>query len=307
MKTGMKKVMLMSLMALVATMMTSCMSIGINNDRDNTPTQVHEINQVTVMQPFNDVDIVGPFKIIYEQGEQHTVRIEASEQELNEMTVYVKEKELRIRKSVAKPTVSLDHVKVYVTSPDIQKIDLAGSGVFAASNPITASDNLDALNKCDIPRYIYYIGVLSFAYCESLTSFTIPKPVKRDWIESVGLENGVFFGCKNLTEIYLPEKMHDLMSYNFPYSRDPFANCPSLKTIYVPAGAKQKILNIFGSKYDQLVVEISKQEQAQEASRHQDSSTQNVEHYESPMVVYKHKLSITGKLMSFFKSLIKKK
>ena len=164
-----------------------------------------------------------------------------------------------------------------------------------------------SLNKCDIPRYIYYIGVLSFAYCESLTSFTIPKPVKRDWIESVGLENGVFFGCKNLTEIYLPEKMHDLMSYNFPYSRDPFANCPSLKTIYVPAGAKQKILNIFGSKYDQLVVEISKQEQAQEASRHQDSSTQNVEHYESPMVVYKHKLSITGKLMSFFKSLIKKK
>jgi len=164
-----------------------------------------------------------------------------------------------------------------------------------------------SLNKCDIPRYIYYIGVLSFAYCESLTSFTIPKPVKRDWIESVGLENGVFFGCKNLTEIYLPEKMHDLMSYNFPYSRDPFANCPSLKTIYVPAGAKQKILNIFGSKYDQLVVEISKQEQAQEASRHQDSSTQNVEHYEPPMVVYKHKLSITGKLMSFFKSLIKKK
>lgn len=143
MKTDMKKVMLMSLMVMVATMMTSCMSIGINNDRDNTPTQVHEINQVTVMQPFNDVDIVGPFKIIYEQGEQHTVRIEASEQELNEMTVYVKEKELRIRKSVAKPTVSLDHVKVYVTSPDIQKIDLAGSGVFAASNPITASDNLD--------------------------------------------------------------------------------------------------------------------------------------------------------------------
>ena len=95
------------------------------------------------MQPFDAVDIGDAFKVIYDQGAKHSVRIEATEQALKEMTVYVKDHELRIRKSVAKPTVSFKDVKVYVTSPDIQSIELAGSGLFAASNPITASKDLD--------------------------------------------------------------------------------------------------------------------------------------------------------------------
>ena len=104
--------------------------------------------------------------------------------------------------------------------------------------------------------------------------------------------------------------MHDLMSYDFHFRRDPFANCPSLKKIYVPAGAKQKILNILGSKYDQLVVEITKQEQAQEASRQditQGISRQNIKPDEPSMPIQKSQSSIVGKSLSFFKSLIKKK
>jgi hypothetical protein len=70
------------------------------------------------------------------------VRIEASEQALKEMTVYVKDYELRIRPAVKKPTVSFADVKVFVTSPDISMVDLTGAGLFSASNPVTSSKDL---------------------------------------------------------------------------------------------------------------------------------------------------------------------
>ena len=134
----------MSLVALVALTMTSCMSVNFgDNGADKTPTQVPASNQVTAMQSFDEVDIAGAFKVVYEQGAEHSVRIEATEQELKEMTVYVKDGELRIRKAVKKPTVSFKNVKVYVTSPKLTKIELAGSGLFAASNAIGTNDDLD--------------------------------------------------------------------------------------------------------------------------------------------------------------------
>jgi len=137
----MKKVINLALVAVVAIMMASCMSIilGDNGSKDSTPTQVPQINQAVTLSAFDKVAIGDAFKIIYEQGEQCSVRIEASEQALKEMTVYVKDGELRIRKAVDKPTVSFKEVKVYVTSPDIKRVDLAGSGMFTASNPVEAS------------------------------------------------------------------------------------------------------------------------------------------------------------------------
>ena len=140
----MKKYFVMSLVALVALTMTSCMSVNFgDNGADKTPTQVPAINQVTAMQPFDEVDITGAFKVVYEEGTEHSVRVEASEQELKEMTVYVKDGELRIRKAVKKPTVSFKNVKIYVTSPKLKRIELAGSGLFAASNAIGTNDDLD--------------------------------------------------------------------------------------------------------------------------------------------------------------------
>ena len=143
----MKKICLMSLMALVAvTMMSSCVSVNLHNrDYDTTPTQVTEINKVTTVQPFDEVSVANAFKVIYEQGTEHSVRIEASEQAFKEMTVYVKDGELRIRKAVKKtsPMVSFSDVKVYVTSATIKDIDLAGSGLFVASNKIDVNNDLD--------------------------------------------------------------------------------------------------------------------------------------------------------------------
>ena len=141
----MKNVIQLALVALVGMMMTSCMSVNIGDwgDVDKTPTQVPEINKVTAMQPFDKVDIANAFKVIYDQGDTHSVRIEASEEAFKEMTVYVKDGDLLIRKAVKKPTVDFKQVKIYVTSPEIKGIEIAGSGVFAASNRVNASGDLD--------------------------------------------------------------------------------------------------------------------------------------------------------------------
>lgn len=135
---------LMSLVALMAMTMTSCLSMNFGNgSADKTPTQVTQIGQVTTMQAFDVVDNAGAFKVIYEQGPEYSVRVEASEQALKEMTVYVKDHELHISKSVTKPTVEFKNVKLYVTSPDIKRIDLAGSGLFTASQPIQVAHDLN--------------------------------------------------------------------------------------------------------------------------------------------------------------------
>lgn len=146
----MKKVILVSFMALVTmTMMSSCVGINWNNlnsgDWDSTPTQVPEMNKKTAMEPFDKVSVANAFKVIYEQSTEHSVRIEAPEQAFKEMTVYVKDGELRIRKAVKKtsPKVSFSDVKLYVTSPAIKGIEIAGSGMFAASNKVDVANNLN--------------------------------------------------------------------------------------------------------------------------------------------------------------------
>lgn len=140
----MKHVINLAMVAAICMTMVSCMSVSFGNANvDKTPTQVTELNKVTALQPFDEVDIANSFKVIYEQGTDHSARIEASEEAIKQMTVYVKDHELRIRSAVKNPTVKFNDVKIYVTSPDIKSIEIAGSGMFAASNKINAANDLD--------------------------------------------------------------------------------------------------------------------------------------------------------------------
>ena len=144
----MKRSIFLTLVAMMVVTMTSCLSVNLNNnsgDYDTTPTLVASAGVDTRMQPFDQVSVANAFKVIYAQGDNYSVRIDASEQALKEMTVYVKDNELRIRKAVKKlsPDVVLSNVKVYVTSPDIKMIDLAGSGIFTASQPISVEHDLN--------------------------------------------------------------------------------------------------------------------------------------------------------------------
>ena len=139
----MKKIFLMSLLALMPLAMMSCLgtNYGGSSIEDETPTQVTEIHQVTTMEAFDAVDIDGAFRVIYRPGTEHNVAIDATEESFKEMTVYVEDGKLCIHKTVEKPTTRLGNVKVYVTSPELNKIYVSGSGLIAANDTVNLGNN----------------------------------------------------------------------------------------------------------------------------------------------------------------------
>lgn len=109
--------------------------------KNDTPTQVHQLGQETAMSPFNELDVPGPFNVIYEQGGNYTVRIEGTIEQLEKMTVYVKNARLYIDRCDSKNN-NFQGLQVFVTSPDIEKIDIAGSGRVTVPNALK-TDKID--------------------------------------------------------------------------------------------------------------------------------------------------------------------
>lgn len=137
----------MSLVALVVMTMTSCMHVKIGGKdwsfgghENNTPTQVHEVGQLTAMDPFDVVNVAGPFNVIYEQGDAPTVRVEGTTEQLGKMTIYVKDGELYIDQRKNESGNVFKGLQVFVTSPGIKGIDLAGSGKVTAPKALTSND-----------------------------------------------------------------------------------------------------------------------------------------------------------------------
>lgn len=213
----MKKIILMSLVAMLTMTMTSCMGGGglgrvieeILNNRetlaDTTATQVTEINQVTTMQPFNEVKITGDFRVVYEQGTEYSVRVEATEESLKEMTVYVQDSVLVICKSVYMPVTEFGNVKIHVSTPEIRQIDLDGSGLFVAENAINIDSNLvvfvDGLGKV----------LLTDVNCKGRAIFSVMNRgnisvtnLKADWVvaDIVG-ENGMSINVGSINMVTL--------------------------------------------------------------------------------------------------------
>lgn len=143
----MKQYFLMSLVALVAITMTSCMHVKIG-DKDwsfggghtnNTPTQVNQVNQATEMATFDDVNVAGPFNVIYEQGNACTVLVKGSIEQLEKMTIYVKDGGLYIDQRKNEPSGTFDGLQVFVTSPSLDVIGIAGSGTLTAPKALTVN------------------------------------------------------------------------------------------------------------------------------------------------------------------------
>ena len=144
----MKKFFLMSLVALVAMTMTSCMHVKIGDNgwslggghKNDTPTQVHQVNETIKMDPFDCLKSVGPFNVIYEIGNDHTVRVEGTPEQLEKMTIYVKDGQLTIDVSVENLRENtFDHMRVFVTSPHIKDITVTGSGTVTAPYALNTS------------------------------------------------------------------------------------------------------------------------------------------------------------------------
>lgn len=155
----MKKLFMMSLVALVCVTMASCLRVKVGDGEwslgkghvNNTPTQVTQVNEVTQMQPFAKVNLEGPFDIVLEQGEGHSVRVEATAEQLEKMTIYVKDEGLYIDQRKNESGKTFDGVKVFVTAPMIKDINLAGSGDIVVPKALEVADlNISLAGSGDI-------------------------------------------------------------------------------------------------------------------------------------------------------------
>lgn len=156
-----KHLMMMSLMALVVMTIASCMRIKVGNKEwsignsemltDNTPSQVREVGQETAIQQFDELDVVGPFNVILEQGDNSTVRVEGTAEQLAKMTIYVKDGELCIRRKQKLNNNELEGLRVFVCTPTVKNIELTGSGRVTAPNALNTADlTIDLSGSGDI-------------------------------------------------------------------------------------------------------------------------------------------------------------
>ena len=138
---------ILSLVALVVMTMTSCMHVkvggkdwSLDGHKNNTPTQVHQVDQETAMNAFDHVNVVGPFNVIYTQGEGHNVRVKGTAEQLAKMTIYVEDGELYIDYRKKEPSGTFDGLQVFVTSTTLEGVDLAGSGSVTVPEALKVND-----------------------------------------------------------------------------------------------------------------------------------------------------------------------
>jgi len=142
---------MMGLVALVTMTMVSCMHVKIgdkdlsladalNNHRNDTPTQVHEVGNETAMQAFDEVKVNGGFNVIYEQGGANSVRVDGTVEQLEKMTIYVKDGDLYIDSRKNEPSGTFDGLRVFVTSTMLDGIEIAGSGAVTAPKTMNVND-----------------------------------------------------------------------------------------------------------------------------------------------------------------------
>lgn len=158
----MKKFLTLSLLTLAIMAMTSCTHVKIgdkdwsifdlaNGHTNSTPTQVHQVGTETAMNTFDGLNVAGPFNVIFEQGEGCTVRVDGTTEQLEKMTIYVKEGELFIDQRKNEPKGTFDGMRIFVSAPMIDGIEIAGSGTVTASKTLAVNDlDLDIAGSGDV-------------------------------------------------------------------------------------------------------------------------------------------------------------
>lgn len=139
----MKKIFAFTAAIVLALMfVSSCVHISSAVDNDQ-PTQVKTAGELKVMEQFSRINFTGSMQVVYSHGDKYTVRVEAPQEIMEKLVIYVKSKELNIGNKNEffgiGSTMSMGDVKIYVTSPVVKQIDLTGTGNLIVNGDVTAS------------------------------------------------------------------------------------------------------------------------------------------------------------------------
>lgn len=128
----MKKLIPSTLVVLViATMALACQSFS-----SSKLTPDSKDFQITA---FTAVSIGGSFEVQFTQSPNTTARVEGNADDLANVEMEVKDNELIIR---TKKNSNTKHMIVYLSTPELNKIGIAGSGTFKTMNTLNADKTL---------------------------------------------------------------------------------------------------------------------------------------------------------------------
>ena len=128
----MKKLLPTSLVVLlITTFAFACQSFSSKSITADTK----ELN----IQPFTELSVSGSFEVLFTQEANTTARAEGSAEDLEKIEIETNGDKLILKQ---KKNSNIKHVVIYLSTPNINEVGIAGSGTFKSTNTITSTKTL---------------------------------------------------------------------------------------------------------------------------------------------------------------------
>ena len=128
----MKKLLPTSLVVLlITTFAFACQSFSSKSITADT-------KELTI-QPFTELSVSGSFEVLFTQEANTTARAEGSTEDIEKIEIETNGDKLILKQ---KKNSNIKHVVIYLSTPNINEVGIAGSGTFKSTNTITSTKTL---------------------------------------------------------------------------------------------------------------------------------------------------------------------
>lgn len=136
----MKNFKIIAIALLAPILLSSCVEI-------QHKTEVTELNTEVSVKDFSGISVAGAMNVVLNQGDKPCVLIKSNNKDiLDKIAIYVKDNTLNIETKKKffgfYDSITWEDIMIYVTTPNIESIELAGSGNITAEKGINA-DNVN--------------------------------------------------------------------------------------------------------------------------------------------------------------------
>ena len=138
---------------LASILLSSC--VVIPGKISQHKTEVSELNTEASVKDFSGISVAGAMNVVLNQGKKNCVLKSKDIEILDKIVIYVKNNTLNIESKKKflgfYDSINWEDITIYVTTPNIESIELAGSGNITAEKSITADNvNVEIAGSGDI-------------------------------------------------------------------------------------------------------------------------------------------------------------
>lgn len=117
---------------------TGSCSVGGKRIKGNGKAATEQRNE----SGFTGIEVAGPYNVVLQQGTDFSVRVEGDENLLKYIITRVGGKSLRISSRDGYNLKPKSEIKIYITAPEINKLQIAGSGSIRSSSKLTHTSKI---------------------------------------------------------------------------------------------------------------------------------------------------------------------